>query len=564
MTSSRSQSIVGTLAVAIVLAACGGSSSSNTNAAATNATAVATSTTDPASAIPASALLYAQVVVRPTGSLAAGIDAGAKKLVGIASPGAMIDAAIDSALKPRHISYETTIRPWLGQRAGVALLGVSATKPQFALVADQTNPTLARTTLFALVRSSPANGSAAAVVSGTYRGVAYLAKPDGSAAVAVAGPFAIVGTLSGLRQVVDVEQGAAALSAAPDYQAAAAHAIDSAVVTAFVRTRQLLTLLVSAGSSGAAATTSASALLDKLIPANDAIFASGRLDASGLAVDIAAPKGGLGGQTGPSDLFASLPAGSWLALGASGVGAALAKLVSLFANVASGFTATSSGGGVKQCTVSPGGTSTCTTSTLTATTTTSTATVSPATTAILAAYTKILSQISDAALFVKGTQLATIEGGLEIRVSSPAGATQLFGELKGLLGGLNSTQVRIGQLSAAGVDRGFTATVPGVPFVIDIAQKGNLLLGTVGNGALADALSASNRLGSSATAALLGSGVRPVLALSLPAVAKLLQSLGAASSSTAAQILPYLNSLGTLAVGQSQSGGYVIERIAIG
>jgi hypothetical protein len=159
---------------------------------------------------------------------------------------------------------------------------------------------------------------------------------------------------------------------------------------------------------------------------------------------------------------------------------------------------------------------------------------------------------------------ARIEGGLEIRVSRPAGATQLFGELKGLLGGLNSTQVRIGQLSAAGVDRGFTATVPGLPFVIDIAQKGNLLLGTVGSGALADALSASNRLGSSATAALLGSGVRPLLALSLPAVAKLLQSLGAASSSTAAQILPYLNSLGRLAVGQSLSGNYVIERIALG
>ena len=164
----------------------------------------------------------------------------------------MIDAVIDSAIKTPHVSYEATIRPWLGQRAGVALTGGSAAKPQFALVADQTNATLARTALFSLVRST-AKSAATTVVSGSYRGVPYLAQRDGSAAVAVAGPFAIVGTLSAVRQVIDVEHGAAALSAAPDYQAASAHTISSAAVTAFIRTRQLLTLLLSSGSATAGA-----------------------------------------------------------------------------------------------------------------------------------------------------------------------------------------------------------------------------------------------------------------------------------------------------------------------
>jgi hypothetical protein len=91
-----------------------------------------------------------------------------------------------------------------------------------------------------------------------------------------------------------------------------------------------------------------------------------------------------------------------------------------------------------------------------------------------------------------------------------------------------------------------------------------LLLATIGNGALADALSSTNRLGDSATGTLLGAGVRPLLALSLPAVAKLLKSLGLTSNATLAQVVPYLNSLGTVAVGQSVSGGYVVERIAIG
>jgi hypothetical protein len=553
MTRTRSRSIVGALAVGLSLAACGGSSPSS------NTTGSATSATDPASAIPAAAVLYAQAVVRPTGTLAAGIDAGAKKLVGIANPGAMIDAAIDSAIKPRHVSYEATIRPWLGQRAAVALLGGTAAKPQFALVADQTNAALARKALFGLVRSAAANGAAAAVVSGSYRGVSYLAKPDGSAAVAVAGPFAIVGTLGGMRQVIDVEHGAAALSAASDYEAATVHTIDSAAVTAFIRTRQLFTLLVSSGS----ATASASALLDKLIPANLTVLASARLDAGGLTVDVATPANGPSGGTGPSKLFAALPGGSWLALGESGVGAALAKAFTLLADVASGAGGTS-GAILKRCTTSPAGKATCTTVTQTTTSTSSALTASPATTAIISAYTKVLRQISDLALFVKGTQLTSIEGGLEIATTSPSAATSLFGELKGLLGSLSSTQVRIGPLSAAGIDRGFTATVPGVPFGFDIAQKGNMLLGTVGNGALADALSTTNRLGDSATATLLGSGVRPVLELSLPALAKLLKNLGVSSDATVAQIVPYLDSLGTVAVGQSVSGGYVIERIAIG
>ena len=553
MTRIRSRSIVGALAVGLSLAACGGSSPSSST------TGSATSTTDPASAVPASAVLYAQAVVRPSGPLAAGIDAGAKKLIGIANPGAMIDAAIDSAIKTPHVSYEATIRPWLGQRAGIALLGGSAAKPQFALVADQTNAALARKALFGLVRSAAANSAAGAVVSGSYRGVSYLAQRDGSAAVAVAGPFAIVGTLSAVRQVIDVEHGAAALSVAPDYQAATAHTISSAAVTAFIRTRQLLTLLLSSGN----ATAGTSALLDKLIPANFAVLASARLDASGLTVDIATPANGLGGGTGPSALFAALPGGSWLALAESGVGAALAKALALLVDVSSGV-ASSGGAVLRKCSTSSTGKATCMTTTMTATTTTSTVTESPATAAILSAYTKVLGQISDLALFVKGTALANIEGGLEIAMTSQGAATSLFGELKGLLGGLSSTQVRIGPLTAAGIDRGFTATVPGVPFVFDVAQKGNMLLGTFGNGALADALSTTDRLGDSATGSLLGAGVRPVLALSLPAVAKLLKSLGVTSNTTVAQIVPYLNSLGTVALGQSVSGGYVVERIAIG
>jgi hypothetical protein len=535
------------------LAACGSSSSKPKT---TAGTAILSAADSPSSVIPADAVLYVQGEVRPSGALADGINAGAKKLVGIADPGAMLDRAIDSAIKTPGVSYESTIRPWLGEQAAVALLPAVDQKPQYAVVADTTDAATARTTVFGLVRDN-AKTTGATVTSATYKGVGYLA--DGSAAVAVDGNFVLVGTLDAVEKVIDVQQGAPALSAAPDFQASTAHELAGAVLDAFVRTRALVDMFVLAATAGGGSASassaiplagsaiasrvpaSAMALLDKLIPADSTILASARLNASGLTVDLAMPTGGAAGA-GASDLFASMPAGSWLVLAESGIGAQLGKLAALVTPTTSASAS---------CSTASGGGSSCTTDTQSVS--------SP-----LGAYTAVLKQITDLGLFVKGTSLANIEGGIELRVESASTATLLLGELQTLLGGLSSSKITIGSLNEPGTDGGFTVTVPSIPLPIDVASKGDLIVAAIGTGALTDALSTSGRLGDSLTGPLLGPDVHPLLGLSLSTVATLLKSFGLNSDATVAKILPYLDSLGTLAVGQSQSGGYTVERIAVG
>ncbi len=74
-----------------------------------------------------------------------------------------------------------------------------------------------------------------------------------------------------------------------------------------------------------------------------------------------------------------------------------------------------------------------------------------------------------------------------------------------------------------------------------------MLLATIGDGALADALSSTNRLGDSPAGTLLAAGVRPLFASSLPRS----PSFWRASANSRAP-------------SRSLSGGYVVERIAIG
>lgn len=534
------------------LAACGSSSSKPKS---TAGTAIVSAADSPSSVIPANAVLYVQGEVRPSGALADGINAGAKKLVGIADPGAMLDRAIDSAIKTPGVSYESTIRPWLGEQAAVALLPPAGHGLQYVVVADTTDAATARTTLFGLVRSE-AKTSGAAAAPGSYKGVSYLT--DGSAAVAVDAGFVLVGTLDAVEQVIDVQQGAPALSAAADFQASTAHELSGAVLDAFVRTRALIEMAVLSSTQSAAASSSSAiplagsaissqvpastlALLDKLIPANSTILASAQLNASGLTIDLAMPNAGAAGSSA-SDLFASMPAGSWLVIAEHGIGAQLGKLVALATPVTSSSAS---------CTATSGGVSSCTTQTQSVS--------SP-----LGAYGAVLKQITDLGLFVKGTSLATIEGGVELRVQSPSTATLLLSELQALLGGLSSSKITVGPLSEPGIDGGFTVTVPSIPLPIDVASKGDEIVATIGTGALTDALSTSGRLGDSLTGTLLGPDVQPLFGLSLSTVGTLLKSFGLNSNATVAKILPYLDSLGTLAVGQSQSGGYTVDRIAIG
>ena len=76
---------------------------------------------DPAKAIPASAPFYLEATVRPTGKQRTDLEAALSKILRTDDPGAKITELIDKAGKKKGKSYAKDIKPWLGDKAAVAL-----------------------------------------------------------------------------------------------------------------------------------------------------------------------------------------------------------------------------------------------------------------------------------------------------------------------------------------------------------------------------------------------------------------------------------------------------------
>lgn len=113
MNTLRALKILGAATIcAAILAACGGSSKP-----------AGPSALDPANKAPASSILYASFTVRPQGSLSADMRGLISKLAGPKAVG-----EVTSALR-RSLHGKVTwsgLKPWLGQRVGVALTSVPA------------------------------------------------------------------------------------------------------------------------------------------------------------------------------------------------------------------------------------------------------------------------------------------------------------------------------------------------------------------------------------------------------------------------------------------------------
>jgi hypothetical protein len=96
-----------------VLAGCGGSSSSGDGGA------------DPAQAIPAGVPVYVEGAVRPSGDQG---DAARALIAKFMPPGKTLEGLLDESIKSEEPdkSYAKDIKPWLGERAGIGVLDLTA------------------------------------------------------------------------------------------------------------------------------------------------------------------------------------------------------------------------------------------------------------------------------------------------------------------------------------------------------------------------------------------------------------------------------------------------------
>ena len=192
------------------LAACGSSSSTGTTA-------------DPASVVPAAAALYAGATVRPSGAQKTAALAAGKALTHEANPYLRLLGTLQTP-GSGQLSFSRDLAPWLGPHAGIFLtsLGSSSALPslleqgllgrsnsagfafgadgaQGAIVLDTSDSAKARSFLDAQAAKAGAHAT-------SYRGVAYEVSADG-VAFGVVDRFAVIGSESGLRSVIETSHG---------------------------------------------------------------------------------------------------------------------------------------------------------------------------------------------------------------------------------------------------------------------------------------------------------------------------------------------------------------------
>jgi hypothetical protein len=534
---------------------------------------------DPARAVPASASLYAGATVRPTGSLkTAALDAG-HALTHQTNPYLRLTQLLQTPGSP-PLSFSRDVAPWLGPQAGVfltsagvsskaqsALLlaliqglggsgagafpfsaGAGAGAAQGAVVLDTTDSGKARSFLNAQAAHAGAHAA-------TYRGVSYQVSPAG-VAFALVGRFAVLGSDSGVRAVIETDQGGSSLARSSGYAKLLADAPAGTLAHVYANAAP-------APASGAPTLTQ---LLVGSREANISLVpASGSLtvDADSIASGPGAPAGGLlaAGADGAQAL-SELPSDSWLAFGLGHVGATLGEDVRALRALASLGSSIEPGGGES------GGPLTINLKGLLEGLLTPLGVLGAETGPAQHAFR---SWMGSGGIFASGSNLLELRGAVVIsssnRAQSQAAVAALGAQLRRAGQSVQPTTI-------AGTDAAVGVRASGLPVTLVIASGVDSgghpkFVLALGEASVAAALHPSATLaGAASTRAAqtaLGEGIQPNLILDVPTLLSLLEGVGLTEGPALAKVLPYLRAITTVSGGtHSLGGGVQRARVVLG
>lgn len=566
------------------LAGCGSSSGGGTSA-------------DPAGAVPASVALYAGATVRPSGAQKTAALAVGQALTHQTDPYLRLLGALQTPGSPQ-LNYARDVAPWLGPHAGIflsslgssssallslleqGLLGTatatafpfSAAGAQGALVLDTSDVSKARSFLDGQAAHAGAHAT-------SYRGVSYQVSTQG-VAFGVVDRLAVIGSESGMHEVIDTTHGGSSLERASGYAKLLAAAPTDALA-------HLYTNPAAAGTPGAkgsqeeAATEGLAGLLTLLAgtrEANVSLVASasatgtaGAGSSAGgpsvtLDADTLAGGGGGGGLLSvdpqAADALAELPGESWLAIGLGHVGTTLAQdvqglrtLGALFGSSSEGPTAgfSLSLGSIVQALTTPLGVL---------------AGTSPQ------AKHDFASWMGSGGIFASGGSLVELRGAVAIASNDAAASRAAVGELADQL---RKMGVSASSVSIPGTEVAVAVRLTGLPVVLDVAcgrdssGQAKFVLG-IGEASVQAALRPPSAFAGTApydaATTALGEGTRPSLFVDFPTLISLLEGLGLLETPGVSKYVPYLRSSTTLVggghtlKGTGQSGGE-IERFRL-
>jgi hypothetical protein len=539
---------------------------------------------DPAGVVPASAPLYASIAIKPAGGSNGAATVAAKKFTHLAEPyGSLAQTLLASP--GASLEYKRDIGPWAGERAGVFVTALNASKLAGAAGSLQTllqgglsslssmlgaSALAEKETQGAIVLQTTDAGAARSFVAkqagrqgahaASYRGVSFQIT-SGGVAEGIVKSFAVFGSESAMHAVIDTSLGAASFASKPGYSKPAS----ATIASAYVEPEKLAGAAPGGGGTGAGGGNGTSggasasggagqsaSLLGQLLSGvqsatltatatSNTLTLQGEVHSAGAAKPLFGAEG--------AQALGELPATSWLAAGVGDTGANLPRALALLQGVASlgSSTVFSSFGGPS---------------------------IEKVFKAIDAPGAKLQQDFGSWAgpggMFISGSGLFNLQAGLVIASSDSAASRAAVGKLAALMRGAGAT---VANASIPGADAAMSVKLPGFPAVIFIADgtstsgQSKFVLG-LGQQSIEGALSPSATLSTSAAytsaTATLGGGIEPSLIVEFPTLLGFLEGIGLTQSPSVSGLVPYLKSLGTLTAGATGSDGTQRYKVVLG
>jgi hypothetical protein len=507
----RRPAIVAAAAFALAVAGCGSGSSSSGG-----------ENGDPAKAIPASAPVYLEATIQPTGKQRTDLEAAGRKVLRTSDPAAKLKELIDKAGKKEGKSFDKDIKPWLGAKAAIAVTSVAAGQPQFAVVVNSTDDAKARK----LIEDDSSYKTKRSFDGSDYR----FDSKDGTAG-GVVKHYLVVASEPSFKQVVTLlNKDGDSLADNKDLQAARAK-VGGRPGFAFVDLQGLARTIASNGSATVGPTELAA--LNGIFSRFRAFGVGASADAQAVRLSIASLGSASGTGRGPGAALPleQAPGNAWLAFTQRDIGKTISGFLDALQNANSG-----SGGGTISDAITQFETATG-----------------------LKVKEELLSWMGDAGLFVEGDSLPALGGALVIQSTDPAKTRAAILKIKGLLRQFNQP---VGA-TPPGTSAGFTLKVGARVAPLQIGLAGSRFVIALGKTALRDAIKPKSTLGSKATfksaSGLLGATAKPSFYLDFQTVARFINLLGGNSASFQ-QAKPYLAAF-TAVIG---GGAHGKTEIAIG
>jgi hypothetical protein len=466
---------------------------------------------DPASAVPADALLYVEALVRPEGSQREQALEAAGKVLLTDDPAGEIRKRLEEELE---LDYERDVEPWLGDRVafwmrdeadgGAAVLAATDTEEAGASL------------------EAAAQRGSGTVTDRSHRGVDYRVQDHGMA-WGVVDDFVVVGTEPALKRTIDAVEGDS-LAEADRYTDAVDGLDEDRLAHVWVDSPGLFELArehdPELNQLGALVP------FDEMPPVAASFAANGDaltvetqvrgIDRSGLAPLL---------SSGGTPLLQELPGDAWFAGGTADAGEALRETIDQFGGAIGGLALR---GEVKRRTG-------------------------------LDLDRDLLDWIGHVGFFVRGTTPETVDGGLVIQPTDEERAADAFGRIVGAVQVASGARAR--PVDVAGADQAFELTLQAKQLVL--ARGSGLVVVTRGREAAAAALGSGDRLGDGDVYGDAEDlvGMEPSLLVSMP---QLVELAAADADPDFERARPYLEPFTMIAAGFAADGDKAIGRVAAG